>query len=227
MLKQNHSKTRSKLAVSSIIKNLPDSIFETSIQKSYKADMVLPDQNEGSKYIAMILSGQAIATSFDIQGKESWINTYDEGQFIGVESLYNDYKSNCYIVAKTDISVLYFRNYDFLKLIRENTALADYVMKDLVAQLQHYSTATVKIQSLSKRGLIASEFKRLAHPLLDEPETYVISPAPVVTELALKLGVARETVSRTVSDLVKKNVLKRQTGIFIVPDLNRLEAQVV
>jgi len=125
------------------------------------------------------------------------------------------------------MNVLYFKKKQFLDLVQKNNELADYVMKDLVTQLRHFSAATIKTQSLSKRGLIASEFKSLAEPSSEEPETYVISPMPVVNELALKLGVARETVSRTVSYLVKKNVLQRQTGVYIVPDLTRLEAQVI
>ena len=195
-------------------------------QKSYKRDKILLDQDDEVKFIALVQSGQALAISYDGQGKELWVNRYNAGQFIGLEALHGDYFSSCRIIARTNMNILYFEKNEFLKLIRENSKLADYVMKDLVAHVRHFSTTAVKAQSLSKRGLIASEFKRLAEPSCSEPETYVISPAPVVTEMALKLGVARETVSRTVSDLVKKNVLQRQTGTLIVPDLNRLEAQV-
>ena len=225
-MKHQHNRQNLKPFKKSSQTRLPGALLKAAIQKSYKADAVIHDQGEEVKFIAMILSGQALAMSYDIQGKESWVNSYIKNQLIGVESLFDNYTSSCRVIAKTDVSVLYFPKTLFLHLIRENTALSNYVMRDLIGQVRHYSAATVEVQSLSKRGLIASEFKRLAQPC-ETAETYVIAPAPVLTELALKLGVARETVSRTVSDLVKKNVLQRQSGTFIVPDISRLEAQMV
>ena len=76
------------------------------------------------------------------------------------------------------------------------------------------------------RGQIIAELWRMARPVGNDPGSFIIRPRPVFSDFAQRLGSSRETVSRTVSSLVKKEILQRTTGALIVPNADRLESEI-
>ena len=69
---------------------------------------------------------------------------------------------------------------------------------------------------------MASEIKRMAK---ENHNGYsnVISPKPVFSDMAIRLGVARETVSRAVSEMVRSNIIENQKSMLLVKDAALLE----
>jgi len=205
---------------------LPDAVRALGISKTYARESILQFQDEEFSHIAYIQTGRAFAVHFDIDGNESWINEFLPGQFIGCDALFGTPRSNCQIVAKTPVSTLLFSKDNFLKLMEDHQEVNKFVIKDLAAQIRKFTVQALEAQSLSMRGRIASELSRLAKPIGKEPDTHIIRPTPIFSELAQRLGSTRETVSRTVSSLVKKDVMERRTGALVIHNLANLEAQI-
>ncbi len=193
--------------------------------KGFKAGSILQFQDEPVNDIFFVTEGVAIACHYEQGGKESWLDCYGSGEFIGLESLHEAYRAQCQIIARTDISVLRFKTQRFQSLMNQHPALNQLILKHLIHQIKKFQESRMETHMLSKRGRVASEFRRLAEPSHSASPEYVVSPKPVISEMALRLGIARETVSRTVSELIKNRVIERGSGEFIVPDLGRLEAQ--
>lgn len=206
---------------------VPNIVREHGKCKNYKIGETLQFQDSDCNVIHFMVSGRAAGLVYGARGSESWVNSYAQGQFIGLSRLFNHDLVTHRVVAKTKISSLVFRASEFSRLLEKNPSLMHLAIRDLAHKVTCYAEARIESQELSKRGQIASELKRMAQPDDSTPESYIIQPAPGITDIASRLGVARETVSRTVSEMVKKDILQRHRCSFFVPDLSRLEAQMV
>lgn len=205
---------------------LPDSVRQLGIAKNYAKDAILHFQDEVPNHICYIVSGRVFATSINIDGEESWVAEYTQGQFMGCDSLFNAEATRYQLVAKTPVTGLLFMRESFFNLMNENPDLNNMVMADLSRQIKNFTVQTQEAHSLTVYGRIASELRRQAKPIGRDPDTFIIRPTPVFSELAQRLGSSRETVSRTVSKLAKKGVLERRTGALVVPDVFALENEI-
>ena len=205
---------------------LPGPVAAHGISKNYDRDTILHHQDEVQRHICYVRTGRAFAVSTNIDGDETWVTEYTAGQFIGSDGLFERGPTAYYIIAKTPLTGVLFSIDSFINLMNEHPALNNMVTADMAYQLSKFTVQTLEANSLSVRGRIASELKRLARPIGKTPDTFIIRPTPVFSELAQRLGSSRETVSRTVSSLVKKNIVERRTGALVIPDLELLDDQI-
>ncbi len=205
---------------------LPDSVRQLGVAKNYAKDALLHFQDEVPNHICYIMSGRVFATSINIDGEESWVAEYTQGQFMGCDSLFDAEATRYQLIAKTPVTGLLFVRESFFELIRQNEDLNTMVLADLSRQIKNFTIQTQEAHSLTVYGRIASELRRQAKPIGRDPDTFIIRPTPIFSELAQRLGSSRETVSRTVSKMAKKGVLERRTGALVVPDIFALEGEI-
>ncbi len=194
------------------------------ISKTFKLGQILQFQDDMVEDIFVLEDGLAVARFYEQRGKESWIDSYNVGDLIGVEHIQSGGPSRCQITARTDVSVLQFKRQSFSKLMRHHPEINLFVLDQMTARLKQFQDRRVESHMLSKRGRVASEIRRMAEPI-DHRSAYIVTPRPVISDMALRLGIARETVSRTVSELVKSEVIERSSNAFFVPNMSLLEAQ--
>ena len=205
---------------------LPSDVRDQGIVKHYPKDNILHHQGDGRLHVCYILSGRVFATSINVDGEETWVSEFTAGQFLGSDSLFDTEPSNFQLVAKTPITGLLYPRESFLTLMNRFPELNNMVIADLARQISNFTTQTLESNSLSVHGRIASELKRQAKPIGREPGTFIIRPTPVFSELAQRMGSSRETVSRSVSKMVKNGILERRTGALIVPKIERLDDEI-
>ena len=183
-------------------------------------------QGDRRQHVCYVLSGRVFATSINFEGEETWVSEFTAGQFMGADSLFDAEPSNFQLVAKTPITGLLYPRENFLSLMNRFPELNNMVIADLARQISNFTVQTLEANSMSVHGRIASELKRQAKPIGRDPGTFIIRPTPVFSELAQRLGSSRETVSRSVSKMVKKGILERRTGALVVPNLEMLEGEI-
>lgn len=206
---------------------LPIGVRSEGVVKNYPKDSILHHQGDSRLHVCYILSGRAFATSINVDGEETWVAEFTAGQFMGSDSLFDAAPSNYQLVAKTPITGLLYPRENFLKLMNGFPELNNMVIADLARQISSFTIQTLEANSLSVHGRIAAELKRQAKPIGRDPGTFIIRPTPVFSELAQRMGSSRETVSRSVSKMVKRGVLERRTGALTVPNLERLDAEIM
>jgi CRP-like cAMP-binding protein len=105
-----------------------------------------------------------------------------------------------------------------LVLLKSDPSIAIWLLTEMAERLQQANEMirSLVAQSLSQR--IRAELARLATPLTDEPEKLAIEPAPNLSEMARRLNTDRENVSREVSALTARGVLRKETDRLVILD---------
>jgi len=188
----------------------------------YKCGDILSFQGERQKTIGFVISGMADALSYSVNGDETWVGEYKEGQFIGLMSLLTDELSNFEIRASSKLTLRVISCDKIMELMRSDFFLCEVISKDLAARLNTSVADLVNIHTLSVKGRICSELLSLALPIGINPDRQIIRPSPVFVKLARRLNSTRETVSRTVSELQGKGILGREPGALIIEDVDKL-----
>ncbi len=212
-----------------MLNNLPAEIqsklTKFGTPRKFKPGQVIQFQNDDVEYIFIVQDGIALALFYEVNGKENWVNSFEQGDIIGIEHLQIGGPALCQITARTEVSVIQFKRKNFADLMAQFPDLNSLIVKKLISYLKRIQTVHLENQILSKRGRVASEIRRMVEPNNETSKGYVVSPKPTLTDIALRLGIARETVSRAVSDLVKSQVINKSQRAFIIPDISLLEAQ--
>jgi CRP/FNR family transcriptional regulator, cyclic AMP receptor protein len=115
----------------------------------------------------------------------------------------------------------------FLELLFDHPEIGLSVMRRLSEMVRQ---STVRIMDLSTRGAnnrIYAELLRLAKTGGGfAPNTAVISPIPVHSEIAARVSTTRETVARALSDLSHRNLMHRDEEALVILDLAQLTTMV-
>jgi len=192
-------------------------------KKSYKRGAIVCVQGEPFDKVGLVLSGKAVAYSYSINGRETWIGEYNQGRFIGLRALLANRATSFEIRSAQNLDVLMISHLKMMELMQEHQDLCKAMAIDLSERLNKSINDIVEVHSLSVKGRICAELLRRALPIGIDPDRQIIRPSPVFIELARRLNSSRETVSRTVSELQNKGILSREPGALIVEDPERLQ----
>jgi CRP-like cAMP-binding protein len=115
----------------------------------------------------------------------------------------------------------------FAALLFDHPEIGLAVMRRLSEMVRQ---STIRIMDLSTRGAnnrIYAELLRLARTGGGlAPNTAVISPIPVHSEIAARVSTTRETVARALSDLSHRSLLHRTDEALVILDLAQLTTMV-
>lgn len=180
-------------------------------------------QGEPASYVGFVLSGRAKALSFSQDGTETWLGHFNAGEFFGHCAFLTDSPVRYEISADTDMSLRLIPIADIQTLMKNAPDMGEVFAKDLANRLDTMMTRLVEALTLSAKGRVCAELWRLSHPIGLNPGMSVIRPNPVFVDLALRINSTRETVSRAISDLQKKGVIKREAGAIVINDPEALK----
>jgi CRP/FNR family transcriptional regulator, cyclic AMP receptor protein len=106
-----------------------------------------------------------------------------------------------------------------VRLMESYSCVGVAITRHLSGRLATMRRRMVEAAMLSATGRIAAELLRRA----DASEDRTIRPMPVFSDFAITVQSTRETVSRTVSQLEKRGVVKRVEGGLQIVAPHRLE----
>ncbi len=191
---------------------------------SYPSGDIILRQGERAADSYMLFEGRASAVAFGASGHSAMLAEYLPGDLFGALPGEEETENEAEIVAAEDARTLVIRALDLLTLAERHAAVGLTLSKALVRRLRKTSRRMVAQVTLSAAGRVHEELLRLAKA---SDETMTIRPAPVMTTLASRLSTTRETVSRTVSALERRGIIRREEGAMIIAAPNRLEEMII
>ena len=170
-------------------------------------------------HVHLVVDGHARMWVVALEGRTSVIEDYFEGDLFGERGLFGEASVAHDVVAVRRSQVGAIANGDFLSLMNNYAAVALAVSRLLVARLGQAQRRLAEGATLSVRGRVCAELLRLAR----RSDDLRISPAPILAQLALVVDSTRETVSRTMAQLEKRGLIRREESALVLVSERRLE----
>ena len=164
-------------------------------------------EGDACESIGIIISGKVDIVSYSFQGKEMLINSLKAGEIFGNNLLFSTspiYKGD--VVAKEKSVVAFINRENLVNLLQNNQEFLELYLK---AQSDKAKALTARIQLLS----FTNAEERLFYYASKNNNQIIFKN---VTSLAATIGVQRETLSRLLTSLTKRHLIKKEKGKITV-----------
>ncbi len=182
---------------------------EHKLVKGYQVakNNVIFHEGDVCEAIGIIISGKVDIISYSFEGKELLINSLKAGEIFGNNLIFSSepvYRGDVIAQEKSVIAIINKEN--LVYLLQNNK---DFLNLYLKAQSDKAKLLTSRIQLLS---LVNAE-ERLFYYASKNDNVIVYKN---VTTLAATIGVQRETLSRLLTSLIKRHLIKKEKGKITV-----------
>lgn len=182
-----------------------------------RGEVLWPHGEEGEA-ASLLTQGRAVELAYGREGAALVFHAIAPGEFFGDLAGSGNDHSGARVEALSEGAALHFAASVMVRLMESYPVVSLALARHLSARIAAMRQRMVETALLSATGRIAAELLRLA-----KAGGGTIRPVPVFSELALQVQSTRETVSRTVSSLEKRGVLKRVPGGLELVAPHRLE----
>ena len=178
---------------------------EHKLIKGYQVakNNIIYHEGDVCENVGIIISGKIDIVSYSFEGKDLLINSLKAGDIFGNNLLFSSepiYRGD--VIAKEKCVIAFISRNNLVYLLQNNKEFLSLYLK---AQSDKAKALTARIQLLS---LINAE-ERLFYYANKNDNVITFKN---VTALAATIGVQRETLSRLLTSLVKRHLIKKEKG---------------
>ena len=182
---------------------------EHKLVKGYQVakNSVIYHEGDTCENVGIIISGKIDIVSYSFEGKELLLNSLKAGDIFGNNLLFSSepiYRGD--VIAKEKSVVAFISKNNLTFLLQNNKEFLNLYLK---AQSDKAKALTARIQLLS---LVNAE-ERLFYYASKNDNVIIFKN---VTTLAATIGVQRETLSRLLTSLIKRHLIKKEKGKITV-----------
>jgi CRP/FNR family transcriptional regulator, cyclic AMP receptor protein len=182
-----------------------------------RAVIVSHAKNDANLFLLVAGHAQAFAVSFD--GRLILVEDFHPGALFGEGGLVASQSAHQEVVAVTQALAGQFDSQAFVAMMENYACVAITVSRMLAERLIASNRRMIAATTLSASGRIHAELHRQAAASAE----WTLTPAPVLSEFALLVQSTRETVSRAMSALEKRGIIRRtESGLTVIAP-HRLE----
>ncbi len=176
-------------------------------------------QDNLGKDLFYIISGKVKTFKYNDQGKEFITSFYNEGDYFGFTPFQENktYNENALAVKQTKLIKL--SKNKVLSLISQNPVFSSNFIEILISSLENMKEHLIHMAYDSVR-------KKTADKLLELLPEENLDPVIEIsrTDLASIIGIAKETLIRTLKELKEEGIIQTGKKYIRIMDLNRLKA---
>jgi len=191
--------------------------------KHYRPRDHLAKCGDPMSIMVVIASGLAQAILHSASGQPVLLHEYRTGDFFGGLGLSSGDSHDADVVAVTGVASFLLDGQELALLAEQHGCIGLALLQVLMGRLQRSDARMFEHAALTSAGRIHAEILRQAR--LSEDMT--IRPMPVLSDLALRISTTRETVSRAVSALERRGIVRRSADGLVVVAPHRLEELIV
>jgi CRP/FNR family cyclic AMP-dependent transcriptional regulator len=169
----------------------------------------------------LMILGRAHALLYGADGQAVLLHEYGPGDLFG--ALGAAEAEGADVEAVSEVRAFLLEAAALVALAERHGCIGLALSRALMKRLRIASERMYERSALSAPGRVCAELLRLAR----EGAGMAIRPAPVVSELALKVGTTRETASRTVNGLERRGIIRRDGDCLVVVAPRRLEEEIL
>jgi CRP-like cAMP-binding protein len=198
-------------------------VFVRGSVRDYPPHAVIVRQGEKAAAAYLLTQGRAHALLYSVEGQVVLLCEYRPGDLFGALGELDPAPEEAEIVAVEAARSFILKSRDLVQLAETYGAIGLALSRLLLRQLRRATTRIYERAAVSAVGRVHAEILRLARA----SPGLVIRPAPVLSELAVRVSTTRETASRAVSALERRGFIRREPGSLTVVAPQRLEELII
>lgn len=199
-------------------------IAAKAVPRSFAARTTILFAGDKATHIYVLVEGHAQAIAVSPDGRSVLVEDFEAGDFFGEGAVLASGVVGEDVMAVNAVLAGQFRADVFIGLMETYASVALAVSRLILARLTRTTRRMVEGVTLSANGRVHAELLRLARA---QGAAMQISPAPRLTAIAMHAQTTRETVSRAISVLEKKGIIRRDKDALTIVAPHRLEDLVV
>ena len=191
--------------------------------KYYDARSTILWSDDSGRNVYLLFSGRAQAVTYSVEGHLVLIHVFEAGDIFGENAVLGSTATGQDVVATAAVEAGHCGAAGFVQLMESHACIALAVSRLLIERLGNTTRRMVEISTLSATGRIHAELLRQAR----RSPNLAIAPPPVFSEFALLVQSTRETVSRTINQLERRGIVRRDHERLTIVAPHRLEELVI
>lgn len=189
--------------------------------RGFPARATLVRRGDRSALTFLLIVGRAQALLYGFDGQTVLLHEFAPGDLFGALGDLDPIPEEADVVAVEEVRSFLLEAAELVALAERHGAIGLALSRLLHRRLRQATERVFAQAAISAGGRVCAELLRLARASGE----MTIRPAPVISELALRIGTTRETASRTVSALERRGIIRREGGVLVVVAPRQLEDQ--
>lgn len=192
---------------------------------TYPAGSLLFQENEPSRGIFLLCSGQIKLSVSSSVGKTLTLRIAKPGEIVGLTASMSGTSYEASAETLHPCQIAFIRRDDFSRFISRHPEVYGAVIRQLNTQYHH------ACEQLRTVGLASSAHEKLARLLLQWSSEGKQTPEGTQTKVSLTheqiaecIGTTRETITRTLSEFKSKHLVTIKGATYMIPDREALKA---
>jgi len=195
------------------------------VTRSHPKDRVILLENDWGGSVYFILEGWAKIRTYNLEGKEVTLNILGKGEIFGEMAALDEVPRSTDVITLTPTTIGSIPAQDFVQLIH-NEPLAGVHLCQLMAKRLRQVNRRLRLRESDSMSRVADTLLFLAEGQGKLKQQGTEIPNLAHRELSALSGLARETVTRVLTKLEKKGLIKRDNDTMFIPDVLALERSI-
>ncbi len=217
---------RESLETAPFFKELPEESLELvmshAVLRSHPANRVILLENDWGGSVYFILDGWVKIRTHNVDGKEVTLNIVGKGEVIGEMAALEEAPRSTDAITLTPTTISSIPAQDFVTLLKSDP-VAGIRLAQVMAKRLRQLNRRLRLREADSLSRVADTLLFLAEGQGKQTDQGVEIPNLPHRELSSISGLARETVTRSLTKLEKKGLIKREDDILCIFSLDSLE----
>lgn len=192
------------------------------VMRSHPANQVILLENDWGSSVYFILNGWVKIRTYNIDGKEVTLNIVGKGELFGEMAPLDEAPRSTDVITLTPTLICNVPSQDFVNLLATEPQAGIRLAKQMARRLRQVNRR-LRLRESDSMSRVADVILFLADGQGIKVEGGIEVPNLPHRELSSLSGLARETVTRVLSKLEKKELIIRDRDLIRIPDLSALE----
>lgn len=210
--------------------DLPDGVVERAVShvvtRSHPANQVILLENDWGTSVYFILDGWVKIRTYNLDGKEITLNILGKGELFGEMAPLDEVPRSTDVITLAPTVIGNMPAQDFVQLIHTEPK-AGIRLAQLMARRLRQVNRRLRLRESDSTSRVADILLFLAEGQGKRTTGGIEIPNLPHRELSSLSGLARETVTRVLNKLEKKEVIVRDRDVLCIPDVHAIERMLI
>jgi CRP/FNR family transcriptional regulator, cyclic AMP receptor protein len=201
-----------------------DAITSILVKKAFKPDEMIVHEDDSENHAFFIIAdGTVHVTVFTSEGKQTILATLRKGEFFGEMALLDGEPRSASVIAAESCVLLMLYRRSLLEILQKYPKITIQMLIEMSRRLRRTNRQINTLSLMSVYGRVAEVILTLSKESGKRfGKMIVIENRPTHQEIAEMAGTSRETVSRVMSQLQKKQYISIDRKRMVILDEEKL-----